>query len=268
LCHGSVAPSIDLVPDVEEAPVMLRRSLFAAAAGLVALVLLAPAASAAPPFSQAGYLAGGGDAEWPLLEAEWVAGPSVPGLEASTTDSLGTANRFGIEALTADTCDVVLNGDDQDLVKTADRTQLTPTQMRLRVQLDTTQPAGEFRLRDCIWIDDGDGVWEEPTETLFGIDVEPFVWVPDLSDGVGSFARFRVNLPVTSAQTVCDRGARSELEGEPAVPFLRSNTLCLPGVPDPVVPESTIVVLLPLTAAALGAGSFLLLRRRRPAFVR
>jgi hypothetical protein len=207
---------------------------------------------------QDAYDALGGSDEWPLIEAEWIAGPTVPGIAAKSPSG------FGIAALTADSCAEVLPDPTQGLDKTATRTQLTPTQMRLRVQLDTTEAAGNFRLRDCIWIDDGDGVWEELTETLFGIDVEPFVWVPDTVDGVGSFARFSVNLPVTAQQAVCDRVARSSLEEGPTVPLLRSNTLCLPPVPDPVVPEAATVVLLPLSAAALGIAGWFLLRRRRP----
>jgi hypothetical protein len=238
---------------------MLRRTILAAVAGALAFGIGVPAATAAPPLSQTGYAPLGDDTEWPdyTTKVEHLAGPAVEGLEPA-------ASGFSVSALTADTCDVVLPDPTIDLVKTAERTQLSPTQMRLRVQLDTTQTGGDFRLRDCIWIDDGDGVWEEATETLFGIDLEPVVWVADTSDNIGSFARFRVNLPVAADQAVCDRAARSELEGDPVVPLLRSNTLCLPGLPDPVVPEAAMVALLPMTAAALGAGCWLLLRRRRP----
>jgi hypothetical protein len=227
------------------------------AAAALALGSFATAASAAPALDQDAYDALGGSEEWPLIEAEWIAGPVVPGADLAPSS-------FSVSALTADSCEAVLPDPTDGLVKTATRTQLTPTQMRLRVQLDTTEAAGNFRLRDCIWIDDGDGVWEEPSETLFGIDVEPFVWVPDAGDGIGSFARFSVNLPVTAQQAVCDRAARSSLEEGPTVPLLRSNTLCLTPDPDPVVPEAATVVLLPLSAAGLGVACWFLLRRRRP----
>jgi hypothetical protein len=238
---------------------MIRRTITAAIGGMLALVALAPAAMAAPSLQQSGYDAGGGDAEWPEVQAFWLGGPKVDGVPDGTAEPSVASAAL---AITADTCDVVLPDPTIDIEKTADRTQLSPGQMRLRVQLDTAQPAGDFRLRDCIWIDDGDGVWEEPTETLFGVDLEPTVWVPDTTDNVGSFLRFRVNLPVAANQDVCDRAARSELEGEPVTTFLRSNTLCLPGAPDPVVSEAALAVLLPLTAAVLGGGVWFLRRRR------
>jgi hypothetical protein len=82
------------------------------------------------------------------------------------------------------------------------------------------------------------------------------VFVADPSDNIGSFARFRVNLPVASNQPVCDRATRSDQIDTPPPspgPLLRSNTLCLPGDPDPVVPEFNLAVVLPLTGILLAA---------------
>jgi hypothetical protein len=233
---------------------MFRRMLCCGFAALVVSAMALPSVGAAPD----------DDLEYPEIPVVWLAGPSMDELSSRSASS-NTAAPAQLGALvTADACEDVLPGPQVDLVKTADRTQLTPTQMRLRVTLETSAPPGPYRLRDCIWIDvDNDGIWDEPTETLFGFDTEPIVFTPAPS-GPGSIAKFRVNLPVGEDQTVCDRAARSDQLDEPPPspgPVLISNTLCLEGDPDPVVPESAIVALLPLTAIAVGGAAWAVRRR-------
>src|SRR5262245_32894354 len=113
---------------------MLRRLALGMLAGVAGVVLIAPAAGAAPIFSEPAYKQAAGTAdEWPELPALWWAGPKVSGVpEAPVADGGLTSSQ--LNAITSDSCDVVLDGPIVDLVKTADRTQLTATQMRLRVQ--------------------------------------------------------------------------------------------------------------------------------------
>ena len=234
---------------------MFRRMLCAGFAALVVSAVAMPSVGAAPTDED----------DYPEIAMVWLAGPPVD--ETASLDS-ETAPSMQLGALaesTADFCADVLPGPQVDLVKTAERTQLTPTQMRLRVTLTTSSPPGDYRLRDCVWIDvDNDGVWDEPTETLFGFDNEPTVFAPAPS-GPGSVARFRVTLPVGEDEAVCDRAGRSDQIDDPptgpAGPLLISNTLCLEGAPDPVVPEAAIVALLPLTAIAVGGATWAVRRR-------
>ena len=126
-------------------------------------------------------------------------------------------------------------------------------------KLTSPRPAGTYRIRDCVFIDDTTPGYNG--ETLIGNTDEKDVVF--LADGQGSSATTTVTLTgITADDSICDRAAVSGTDVSTSQSFTdKSNLLCVTINTPPVVPEVGLVVLLPLTGLAL-AGGFLLWRRR------
>jgi hypothetical protein len=231
----------------------MRRTMLSLVLGLAAVIAIAQPAFATISFTDPSY-------PWPVVPATYVAGPA-PGTQTTTTAAFAATG-----LVTVSDCNDILTGPQTDLVKQAQRIDNTDGTVTLKIQLTTTRAASDSRLRDCLWIDsNGNSQWDVATETLYAVDIQPFAFLADPT-GPGSFARFRVTVTATAQDRICDRAARSEYQdaAPPQTPYIdKSNTLCLDGSPNPVVPESALVVLLPLSALVIGGGVFYVRRRTR-----
>jgi len=125
--------------------------------------------------------------------------------------------------------------------------------------------AGQFRVRDCIFIDTGDPGYSG--EAFIGGSDEKFVTFLPGPNG-GSTVTIVETVDVAANATICDRAAVSgSLSVTDVTGFTdKSNVLCVPVTPGGVIPEVPYVVLLPLCALALFGGAYFVLRgRSRPA---
>jgi hypothetical protein len=128
----------------------------------------------------------------------------------------------------------------------------------LEYRLDSGRPAGVYRIRDCVFIDDGTPGYNG--EALIGNQDEKDVTFT--SSNGGSTATFTQSVSgVDANDSVCDRAAVSGVDA--GVGFTdKSNILCVTPNNPPVISESALAVTLPL--AAIGAvGLVLLVQRRR-----
>lgn len=128
-------------------------------------------------------------------------------------------------------------------------------------RVDSTRPAGTYRLRDCAYIDTGaPGYTGEPY--VGATDEKEYTFVANT--GGGSTTTFTQNVTgVGPDDQVCDRAAVSG--DQDGVSFTdKSNTLCITPNSPPAVAESHLAVTLPLAALA-AVGLVVLVQRRRTA---
>jgi hypothetical protein len=163
-------------------------------------------------------------------------------------------------------CQGVLSGADSDLQKSL--VSITPGanagDYTIEYSLQSSRPAGVYRLRDCAFIDTG----------APGYTGEPLVGATDEKDtsfvsstGGGSTATFTETVTgVQPNDRLCDRAAMSGTDAGTSFTD-KSNVLCITPNNPPVVAESHLAVTLPLAAAGAVAIVLLVQRRRSRATV-
>ena len=157
-------------------------------------------------------------------------------------------------------CEGVLEGGgDEPLTKTLiNKVQNADGTFTLTFRLTSsrTDLTGNFRVRDCLFVDaNGNNQF----------DNEPFLGGTDEKNVqlVNGSATITVTVAASADDTICDRAALSGTTASGEDFTDKSNLLCTPLTGTPVIPEVPYVVLLPLTALLLLAGGFVLMRRRQ-----
>lgn len=125
-----------------------------------------------------------------------------------------------------------------------------------------TRPAGTYRLRDCVFVNDSSPGYNN--ETLIGnSDEKDAVFVAN--NGGGSTTTITQQLTgIGAGEEVCDRAAMSGTDGGTSFTD-KSNLFCFTPDNPPVVPESALAVTLPLAAVGAVALVLFLQHRRRAA---
>ena len=125
--------------------------------------------------------------------------------------------------------------------------------------------AGTYRLRDCVFIDEG-GNNAYDGEDLVGNTDEKDVIFTSNNNGTSS-GTTEVTITADPEDTVCDRAAVSGTTTGGIGFTDKSNVLCVPIENPPVIPEASLAVLLPATGLLVGLGFVLWRRRPQPAVV-
>ena len=113
---------------------------------------------------------------------------------------------------------------------------------------------GVYRVRDCVFIDaGGDNAFNG--EPLISSDEKDAV----ILNNTGSVS---ITVAASASDTVCDRASISGTDSLGVNFTDKSNLLCTPLTSEPPIPEVPFAVLLPLAAAALFAGAWVVRRRR------
>jgi hypothetical protein len=121
--------------------------------------------------------------------------------------------------------------------------------------------AGTYRLRDCVFIDEGDNNAYDGEPLVGNTDEKDVIFT---SNGNGtSSGTTTITIEAEPTDTVCDRAAVSGTTTAGVGFTDKSNVLCVPIENPPVIPEASLTVLLPLTGLLVGLG-FVLWRRRSP----
>ena len=121
--------------------------------------------------------------------------------------------------------------------------------------------AGTYRLRDCVFIDEG-GNNAYDGEALVGNTDEKDVIFTSNGNGTSS-GTTTITVAADPEDTVCDRAAVSGTTTAGVGFTDKTNVLCVPIENPPVIPEASLAVLLPVTGLLVGLG--FVLWRRRPA---